>query len=339
MNYKDAGVDIDASRIFTERIKSIARRTLRPEVISDIGGFSALCEIPTKYKQPLLVSGSDGVGTKLLLALKMNKHDTIGIDLVAMCANDLVTQGAEPLFFLDHYETSHLDVDAATEVVSGVAEGCFRAGCTLIGGEVAETPGMHGDKGYIVAGFCVGVVEKEDVIDGSKVEAGDVLIALGSRGLHSNGYSLVRRVIELSQTNIGELLGGRSVGEILLEPTRVYVKPILKLIEEYSVHAIVHITGGGFWENIPRPLPQKVKAVINSRSWQWPPIFKWLQKRGNIKTHEMYRTFNCGVGLVIVLPSAQAKSAINFLEAEGEISWLIGSISPRSIGDKRVEIW
>ncbi|MCE0494411.1 phosphoribosylformylglycinamidine cyclo-ligase [Vibrio salinus] len=338
LSYKDAGVDIDAGNALVEKIKGAVKRTRRPEVMGGIGGFGALCELPTKYKQPVLVSGTDGVGTKLRVALDMNKHDTIGIDLVAMCVNDLIVQGAEPLFFLDYYATGKLDVDTAADVVSGIAEGCLQAGCSLIGGETAEMPGMYEGEDYDVAGFCVGVVEKENIIDGSKVAAGDALIAVGSSGPHSNGYSLIRKILEVSKADKNELLEGKPVGEHLLEPTRIYIKSGLKLIAEHSIHAISHITGGGFWENIPRVLPEGTKAVINGNSWEWPAIFNWLQKKGNVDTHEMYRTFNCGVGLIIALPKDQAESAVELLEAEGENAWIIGNIAAATADEEQVEI-
>ena len=303
-----------------------------------IGGFGALCELPTKYKQPVLVSGTDGVGTKLRLALDMNKHDTIGIDLVAMCVNDLIVQGAEPLFFLDYYATGKLDVDTAADVVSGIAEGCVQAGCALIGGETAEMPGMYEGEDYDVAGFCVGVVEKEDVIDGTKVAAGDALIAVGSSGPHSNGYSLIRKILEVSGADKSEELAGRTIGEHLLEPTKIYIKSALKMIEKHDIHAISHITGGGFWENIPRVLPEGTKAVIDGNSWEWPVIFKWLQEKGNVDTHEMYRTFNCGVGLIVALPKDQADAAVALLKEEGENAWVIGQIAQADANEEQVEI-
>ncbi len=338
LSYKDAGVDIDAGNALVNRIKGAVKRTRRPEVMGGIGGFGALCELPTKYKQPVLVSGTDGVGTKLRLALDMNKHDTIGIDLVAMCVNDLIVQGGEPLFFLDYYATGKLDVDTAADVVSGIADGCLQAGCALIGGETAEMPGMYEGEDYDVAGFCVGVVEKEDIIDGSKVKAGDALIAVGSSGPHSNGYSLVRKILEVSQADTSEMLEGRTIGEHLLEPTKIYIKSALKMIAEHEIHAISHITGGGFWENIPRVLPEGTKAVIDGSSWQWPAIFNWLQSKGNVDTHEMYRTFNCGVGLIVALPAEQADSAVELLKAEGENAWVIGSIAPAQTDEEQVEI-
>ncbi|ELL7087321.1 phosphoribosylformylglycinamidine cyclo-ligase [Vibrio fluvialis] len=338
LSYKDAGVDIDAGNALVERIKGAVKRTRRPEVMGGIGGFGALCELPTKYKHPVLVSGTDGVGTKLRLALDMKKHDTIGIDLVAMCVNDLIVQGAEPLFFLDYYATGKLDVDTAADVVSGIADGCVQAGCALIGGETAEMPGMYEGEDYDVAGFCVGVVEKEDIIDGSKVAVGDALIAVGSSGPHSNGYSLVRKILEVSGADKNEILEGKTIGEHLLQPTKIYIQSGLKLIAEHDIHAISHITGGGFWENIPRVLPQGTKAVIDGSSWEWPVIFQWLQEKGNVNTHEMYRTFNCGVGLVIALPKDQAQAAVELLQQEGENAWVIGEIAAAQENEEQVEI-
>jgi phosphoribosylformylglycinamidine cyclo-ligase len=338
LSYKDAGVDIDAGNALVDRIKGVVKRTRRPEVMGGIGGFGALCELPTKYKEPLLVSGTDGVGTKLRLALDMKKHDTIGIDLVAMCVNDLIVQGAEPLFFLDYYATGKLDVDTAADVVAGIGEGCIQAGCALIGGETAEMPGMYEGEDYDVAGFCVGVVEKADVIDGSKVAAGDALIAVGSSGPHSNGYSLVRKIIEVSNADLSETLEDKTIGEHLLAPTKIYIKSALKMIAEHDIHAISHITGGGFWENIPRVLPQGTKAVIDGNSWNWPTIFNWLQERGNVETFEMYRTFNCGVGLIVALPKDQADSAVELLKAEGENAWIIGEIADAAQGEEQVVI-
>ncbi|WP_063659388.1 phosphoribosylformylglycinamidine cyclo-ligase [Aliivibrio fischeri] len=338
LSYKDAGVDIDAGNALVDRIKGVVKRTRRPEVMGGIGGFGALCELPTKYKQPLLVSGTDGVGTKLRLALDLNKHDTIGIDLVAMCVNDLIVQGAEPLFFLDYYATGKLDVDVAAEVVTGIGEGCIQAGCALIGGETAEMPGMYEGEDYDVAGFCVGVVEKEDVIDGTKVAAGDALIAVGSSGPHSNGYSLIRKILEVSNADLNEELNGKTIAAHLIEPTKIYIKSALKMIAEHDIHAISHITGGGFWENIPRVLPQGTKAVVDGNSWEWPAIFNWLQKKGNVDTYEMYRTFNCGVGLVVALPKEQAEQAVALLNAEGENAWVIGEIAAAEQGEEQVEI-
>ncbi|MGF1683698.1 phosphoribosylformylglycinamidine cyclo-ligase [Photobacterium minamisatsumaniensis] len=338
LSYKDAGVDIDAGNALVDRIKGVVKRTHRPEVMGGIGGFGALCALPTKYKEPVLVSGTDGVGTKLRLAMDLNKHDTIGIDLVAMCVNDLIVQGGEPLFFLDYYATGKLDVDTAAAVVAGIGEGCIQSGCALIGGETAEMPGMYHGEDYDVAGFCVGVVEKADIIDGSKVKAGDALIAVGSSGPHSNGFSLIRKILEVSDADLSQELEGKALSDHLLEPTKIYVKSTLKMMESCDVHAISHITGGGFWENIPRVLPEGTKAVVNGNSWEWPVVFNWLQDAGNVDTYEMYRTFNCGVGLVIALPQEQAEQAINILNAEGENAWLLGSIANADASEEQVEI-
>lgn len=327
LSYKDAGVDINAGNALVERIKPEVKRTTRAEVIGGLGGFGALCAIPSKYKEPVLVSGTDGVGTKLRLAIDLKKHDTIGIDLVAMCVNDLVVQGAEPLFFLDYYATGKLDVDVAADVVKGIADGCVQSGCALVGGETAEMPGMYHEGDYDLAGFCVGVVEKSEIIDGSRVKNGDALIALGSSGPHSNGYSLVRKVINVAGVNPAtELLDNKPLSEHLLAPTKIYVKSVLALIKQADVHAIAHLTGGGFWENIPRVLPKNTKAVIDEKSWEWPSVFNWLQEKGNIDTYEMYRTFNCGVGMVIALPQEQVETALAILKQAGENAWLIGRI-------------
>ena len=339
LSYKDAGVDINAGNELVERIKPHVKRTTRPEVIGGLGGFGALCALPNKYKEPILVSGTDGVGTKLRLAIDLKKHDTIGIDLVAMCVNDLVVQGAEPLFFLDYYATGKLEVDVASDVVKGIAEGCVQSGCALVGGETAEMPGMYHAGDYDLAGFCVGVVEKSKIIDGSKVQAGDALIALGSSGPHSNGYSLIRKVIDVAGVNPAtEQLVGKALGDQLLAPTKIYVKSVLELIEKVDVHAIAHLTGGGFWENIPRVLPDNTKAVIDEKSWEWQPVFKWLQEKGNIDSYEMYRTFNCGVGMVIALPQADVEKALNLLCQAGENAWLIGQIESLNPGEKQVII-
>ncbi|PSU32188.1 phosphoribosylformylglycinamidine cyclo-ligase [Photobacterium lutimaris] len=338
LSYKDAGVDIDAGNALVDRIKGVVKRTHRPEVMGGIGGFGALCSLPTKYKEPVLVSGTDGVGTKLRLAMDLKKHDTIGIDLVAMCVNDLIVQGGEPLFFLDYYATGKLDVDTAADVVAGIGEGCIQSGCALIGGETAEMPGMYHGEDYDVAGFCVGVVEKADIIDGSKVAEGDALIAVASSGPHSNGFSLIRKILEVSNADLNQDLEGKALSDHLLEPTKIYVKSTLKMMESCDVHAISHITGGGFWENIPRVLPQGTKAVVDGNSWQWPTVFNWLQEAGNVDTYEMYRTFNCGVGLVIALPKAQAEQAISILNAEGESAWLLGHIANANEGEEQVEI-
>ena len=339
LSYKDAGVDINAGNELVERIKPHVKRTTRPEVIGGLGGFGALCAIPGKYREPILVSGTDGVGTKLRLAIDLKKHDTIGIDLVAMCVNDLVVQGAEPLFFLDYYATGKLEVDVASDVVKGIAEGCVQSGCALVGGETAEMPGMYHAGDYDLAGFCVGVVEKSEIIDGSQVKVGDALIALGSSGPHSNGYSLIRKVIDVAGVNPAtEQLDGRPLSEQVLTPTKIYVKSVLALIKQTEVHAIAHLTGGGFWENIPRVLPKNTKAVIDESSWEWQPVFKWLQEKGNIETYEMYRTFNCGVGMVIALPQSQVETSLAILKQSGENAWLIGHIESATDDEPQVII-
>ena len=338
LSYKDAGVDIDAGNALVDRIKGVVKKTRRPEVMGGIGGFGALCELPTGYKEPVLVAGTDGVGTKLRLAIDLKKHDTVGIDLVAMCVNDLIVQGAEPLFFLDYYATGKLDVDVAADVVTGIGKGCELSGCALIGGETAEMPGMYEGEDYDMAGFCTGVVEKSKIIDGSKVATGDQLIALGSSGPQYNGYSLIRKVLEVSGADTNAHFEGKTLGEHLLEPTRIYVKQILALLKEVDVHALSHITGGGFWENIPRVLPESAKAVIKGDSWQWPAIFNWLQENGNIATHEMYRTFNCGVGMVLVVPADKLEKSLEILQAQGENAWHIGEIQAAVSGEEQVEI-
>ncbi len=338
ISYKDAGVDIDAGNALVERIKGVAKRTARPEVMGGLGGFGALCELPAGYKQPVLVSGTDGVGTKLRLAMDLNKHDTIGIDLVAMCVNDLVVAGAEPLLFLDYYATGHLNVDMAADVVTGIGAGCELAGAALVGGETAEMPGMYEGDDYDLAGFCVGVVEKEEIIDGSKVQVGDALIGLASSGPHSNGYSLIRKILEVTNADLQQPMGDKTLAEALLEPTRIYVKQLLKLIRESQVNALSHITGGGLLENIPRVLPESAKAVIDTTSWEMPPVFKWLQEGGNVETREMYRTLNCGVGMVIAVPADKADEALALLKGEGENAWLIGQIEAAVEGEEQVEL-
>ncbi|QEH17249.1 phosphoribosylformylglycinamidine cyclo-ligase [Histophilus somni] len=339
LSYKDAGVDINAGNTLVERIKSDVKRTTRPEVIGGLGGFGALCALPSKYKDPILVSGTDGVGTKLRLAIDLKKHDTIGVDLVAMCVNDLVVQGAEPLFFLDYYATGKLDVDVAADVIKGIADGCVQSGCALVGGETAEMPGMYHAGDYDLAGFCVGVVEKSEIIDGSNVKAGDTLIALASSGPHSNGYSLIRKVIEVSDIDPATAqLAERSFAEQVLAPTKIYAKSVLQLIKHTDVHAICHLTGGGFWENIPRVLPASVKAVIDEKSWEWQPIFKWLQEQGNIDRYEMYRTFNCGVGMIIALPQEDVETALALLQQVGENAWVIGKIEHANADEEKVVI-
>lgn len=327
LSYKDAGVDIDAGNALVERIKDVAKKTMRPEVMGGLGGFGALCKLPVGYKNPVLVAGTDGVGTKLKLALDSGYHEGVGIDLVAMCVNDLVVAGAEPLFFLDYYASAALDVDVAATVVESIGEGCLQAGAALIGGETAEMPGMYAKGDYDLAGFCVGVVEEDGVIDGSKTAAGDAIIALASSGPHSNGYSLIRKIISHCGANLNQDFGQSSLGKTLLTPTRIYVKSLLKLQEHMTINAIAHITGGGLLENIPRVLPDHTRADINTSSWQMPAIFDWLQQQGNVEQEEMYRTFNCGIGMIVVVPAAQREDAISILKAEGEDAWHVGNIS------------
>ncbi|MEH6386245.1 MULTISPECIES: phosphoribosylformylglycinamidine cyclo-ligase [Pseudomonas] len=328
ISYKDAGVDIDAGNALVDRIKHVAKRTTRPEVMGGLGGFGALCEIPEGYKKPVLVSGTDGVGTKLRVAMDLGKHDTIGIDLVAMCVNDLVVCGAEPLFFLDYYATGKLNIDVAAQVVTGIGAGCELAGCALVGGETAEMPGMYEGDDYDLAGFCVGVVEKSEIIDGSKVQTGDVLIALPSSGPHSNGYSLIRKIIETANVDIADItLDGKPLAELLMAPTRIYVKALLQLIKQTgAVKAMAHITGGGLLENIPRVLPAGAGASIDLSSWERPAVFNWLQEQGNVDETEMHRVLNCGVGMVICVGADQADAVLQNLQQSGEQPWVIGQI-------------
>ena len=330
LSYKDAGVDIDAGNALVDRIKDVCKKTHRPEVLGNIGGFGALFDLPSGYEEPALVAGTDGVGTKLRLALDLNKHDTVGIDLVAMCVNDLIVQGAEPLFFLDYYATGKLDVDVAADVVTGIAEGCQQSGCSLIGGETAEMPGMYEGDDYDLAGFCVGIVDKKKIIDGSKVKPGDVLLGLASSGPHSNGYSLIRKILEVSDADINqEFDDGKTLGETLLEPTKIYVKPLLRLFKEVEVKALSHITGGGLQENLPRVLPSHAKAVVNTNAWSMPKVFQWLQQEGNVDRLEMYRTFNCGVGMVLVVDKDNAEKAKDMLQMMGETVYNVGRIEAR----------
>lgn len=338
LSYKDAGVDIDAGEALVERIKGVAQRTRRPEVMTGLGGFGALCELPKGYKEPVLVSGTDGVGTKLRLAMTLGKHDTIGIDLVAMCVNDLVVAGAEPLFFLDYYATGKLNVDIAADVVTGIGEGCAQAGCALVGGETAEMPGMYSGEDYDLAGFCVGVVEKSKILDGSKVQAGDTLIGLPSSGPHSNGYSLIRKIIEVSNADLDQDCGGQPLSQALITPTRIYVKPVLTLLKECDVHALAHITGGGLLENIPRVLPSNCKAVVDTTSWTMPAVFEWLQQAGNVQTREMFRTFNCGVGMVVAVAASEAQSALATLQAAGQEAFILGHVATAQPGEDQVEL-
>jgi len=332
LSYKDAGVDIDAGNALVERIKGISKRTARPEVLGGLGGFGALCELPSGYKEPVLVSGTDGVGTKLRLAMDMNIHDTIGIDLVAMCVNDLVVAGAEPLFFLDYYATGALNVDVAADVVTGIGAGCELAGCALVGGETAEMPGMYEGEDYDLAGFCVGVVEKSEIIDGTTVMPGDTLLAIGSSGPHSNGYSLIRKVIEVSNADLSQAMGDTTLGEALLAPTTIYVKALLDLQKQIKLKALSHITGGGLLENLPRVLPENCGAQINTQSWEWPAVFQWLQSAGNIETREMYRTFNCGIGMVVCVAKTDAAHALSSLQASGHNAWELGQVVDTNTG-------
>ena len=326
LTYRDAGVDIDAGDELVERIKPAAKRTLRPEVLGGLGGFGALVELPAKYKRPVLVSGTDGVGTKLKLAIDTSRHDGIGQDLVAMCVNDVLVVGAEPLFFLDYYATGRLDVETATVVVSGIAKGCELAGCALVGGETAELPGMYQGEDYDLAGFAVGVVEKDAVIDGSKVADGDVVIGLASSGPHSNGYSLIRKVLAVSGASFEQRLEGRPLMDHLMEPTRIYVKSLLKLLEQVPVHAFAHITGGGLTENIPRVLPEGLGVSIDGCAWPRPAVFEWLMQEGNIPLPEMYRTFNMGLGMVACVAAADEARTLRALAEAGEKAWRIGRV-------------
>jgi len=306
ITYRDAGVDIDAGDALVEAIKPLAKRTLRPEVLAGIGGFGALAEIPRKYREPVLVSGTDGVGTKLKLAFQLGRHDTVGVDLVAMSVNDILTQGAEPLFFLDYFACGKLDVAVATDVVKGIASGCEQAGCALIGGETAEMPGMYAEGEYDLAGFAVGVVEKSGIIDGRDIAEGDVVLGLASSGAHSNGYSLVRRILDRAKPDLRADFHGKPLGQALLEPTRIYVKPVLALAKEVRVKGLAHITGGGLVENLPRALPEGLKAAIARSSWTRPPLFDWLQREGRVADEEMLRVFNCGIGMALVVAAGSA---------------------------------
>jgi phosphoribosylformylglycinamidine cyclo-ligase len=336
ISYKDAGVDIDAGDALVERIKPLAKRTMRPEVLTGIGGFGALVEISKKFKEPVLVSGTDGVGTKLKLAFELNRHDTVGIDLVAMSVNDILVQGAEPLFFLDYFATGKLSLDTAEAVIAGIATGCEQAGCALIGGETAEMPGMYPDGEYDLAGFAVGVVEKSKVIGGQTIVAGDVVLGLASSGAHSNGYSLIRKLIDISHMGFKSDFHGRPFADAVMEPTRIYVKPLLALIETLDVKGMAHITGGGITGNLPRCLPEGVAARVDPASWTRPPLFDWLQQAGNVEPDEMLRTFNCGIGMCVVVAAADAAAAMAHLTASGETVWQIGEIVARPADSEQV---
>ncbi len=339
LSYRDAGVDIDAGDRLVENIKPYAKRTMRPEVLSGIGGFGGLVEISKKYREPVLVSGTDGVGTKLKLAFELNIHNTVGIDLVGMSVNDILVQGAEPLFFLDYFACGKLDVDAATEVIKGIAAGCEQAGCALIGGETAEMPGMYPVGEYDLAGFAVGVVEKSNIITGSGIQPGDAVLGMASNGAHSNGYSLVRKIIARSKPDLNAPFDGdRTLSDAIMAPTRIYVKPILSLMQSVVIKGMAHITGGGITENVPRVLPENVVAEIDGQSWKMPRLFHWLKEEGNVETQEMYRTFNCGIGMVIIIDKNDAEKAIGLLEASGESVTRIGVIRERSGTEHQTQV-
>ena len=336
LNYKSAGVDIEAGNDLVERIKPIAAKTRRPGVMSGLGGFGSLFELPLdRYKNPILVSGTDGVGTKLKLALELGIHDTVGIDLVAMCVNDIVVLGAEPLFFLDYYATGKLDVDTAASVVEGIGKGCELAGAALVGGETAEMPGMYTDGDYDLAGFCVGIVEKNNILDGKKVKAGDKLIGIASSGPHSNGYSLVRKILEKSSASLDDSLNGKPLGKALLEPTKIYVKSLLELLKTVPVHALAHITGGGLTENLPRVLPEGLDASISLSAWDFPETFQWLQKQGNVSQADMLTTFNCGIGMIVCVDAENEEETMAILSQQGETVFSIGEIIESS-GEAKV---
>lgn len=325
LTYKDAGVDIEAGSDLVERIKPLVKRTMRPEVLAGLGGFGGLFALPPgRYHEPVLVSGTDGVGTKLMIAQQLDRHDSIGIDLVAMCVNDILVQGAEPLFFLDYFACGQLDVDTAAAVIAGIAEGCAQSGAALIGGETAEMPDMYPQGEYDLAGFCVGVVERAGMIDGSSIAVGDALIGLASNGVHSNGYSLVRKVLALAPD---DMLGERKVRDVLLDPTRIYVKSILELMKTVQVKGLAHITGGGISENLPRVIPAGMHAEVVTSSWQQGPLFDWLAATGNIETSEMRRTFNCGIGMVAVVAAADVTATLAALRTAGEDAWQLGEIA------------
>ena len=333
ISYRDAGVDIEAGDALVEQIKPFAKRTMRPEVLGGIGGFGSLFAVPQKFKEPILVSGTDGVGTKLKLAFELNKHDTVGIDLVAMSVNDILVQGAEPLFFLDYFACGKLEVGVAAQVIKGIAKGCEQSGCALVGGETAEMPGMYPPGEYDLAGFAVGCADKSKLIDGTTIAAGDVVLGLASSGAHSNGYSLIRKLIEKSGIDFESDFHGRKFKDVVMEPTRIYVKSLLKLIEALPVKGMAHITGGGITENIPRVLPAGLTAEIQAASWQLPPLFQWLQAQGNIVPSELYKTFNCGIGMAVIVAKAHVAQAKQLLEASGETVFEIGIIRAQAAGE------
>lgn len=333
ITYKDAGVDIEAGDALVEQIKPFAKRTMRPEVLGGIGGFGSLFEMPKKFKNPVLVSGTDGVGTKLKLAFELNIHDTVGIDLVAMSVNDILVQGAEPLFFLDYFACGKLEVGTAAQVIKGIAEGCEQSGCALVGGETAEMPGMYPAGEYDLAGFAVGCVDKEKIINGLSITAGDVVLGLASSGAHSNGYSLIRKLIAKSGIDFESDFHGRKFKDVVMAPTRIYVKSLLKLIEAMPVKGMAHITGGGITENVPRVLPAGLTAEIHRANWHLPPLFQWLQAQGNIAPLEMYKTFNCGIGMVVIMDKEHADLAKQLLEAAGETVYTLGKIRAQAEGE------
>jgi len=338
MTYRDAGVDIDAGDALVERIKPAAKRTMRPEVMGGIGGFGALFEISKKFKEPVLVSGTDGVGTKLKLAFQLNRHDTVGQDLVAMSVNDILVQGAEPLFFLDYFACGKLDIGTAATVIEGIAKGCELSGCALIGGETAEMPDMYPAGEYDLAGFAVGAVEKSKIIDGKSIVPGDVVLGLASSGAHSNGYSLIRRIVERANPDLTADFHGRPFADVLIAPTRIYVKSMLKLMEAVTVKGMAHITGGGITGNVPRVLPENVTAVIDKSSWTLPPLFQWLQAEGNVADEEMHRVFNCGIGMVVIVAAADAEKAAEMLATSGETVYSLGRIEARQAGQEQTII-
>jgi phosphoribosylformylglycinamidine cyclo-ligase len=338
ISYKDAGVDITAGDKLISNIKPYAKATSSPEVMGGLGGFGSLFEIPKKFKNPVLVSGTDGVGTKLKLAFDLNTHNTIGQDLVAMCVNDILVQGAEPLFFLDYFACGKLNVEMATEVVKGIADGCLLAGCSLVGGETAEMPGMYSRGEYDLAGFCVGAVERSKVIDGKSISEGDMIIGIASSGPHSNGYSLIRKILEKEKVNLSSDFDGKTFADVLMAPTKIYVKPILRLLEKIKVNGLAHITGGGIYENIPRVIKENQKAVIKKDSWNMLSIFQWLKEKANINDYELYKTFNCGIGMVLIINPNDKAEAIRILEQNGETVFLMGEIANRDINEPQTEI-
>lgn len=333
ISYRDAGVDIEAGDALVEQIKPFAKRTMRPEVLGGIGGFGSLFAVPKKFKEPILVSGTDGVGTKLKLAFELNKHDTVGIDLVAMSVNDILVQGAEPLFFLDYFACGKLEVSTAAQVIKGIAEGCEQSGCALVGGETAEMPGMYPAGEYDLAGFAVGCVDKEKIINGTTISVGDVVLGLASSGAHSNGYSLIRKLIEKSGIDFESDFDGRKFKDVVMAPTKIYVKSLLKLIDALPVKGMAHITGGGITENIPRVLPAGLTAEISAKSWELPALFKWLQAEGNITHSEMYKTFNCGIGMAVVVAKEHVSQAKKLLSEAGETVYEIGYIRSQNAGE------